>query len=281
MTKTYSKKILSVLFALLLCMTAVIPAFAETADMPRLVDNADLLTDDEESELLAKLDDISRRLNADVAVVTENSIGGETPRDYADDFYDYNGYKEDGVLLLLSMEERDWYISTKGTVITAITDARREAMADEFVGYLSDGDYMQAFETYADECYRYIEGVQNGYYDEGTAYDENSGYYDESGDYNSIAFFPWRTAILISLVIGLVAALIVTGFMRGSLKTVRRKAAAADYVRPGSMNVAYAHDVFLYSHVSRTEKPKNTDAGGSATHTSSSGATHGGGGGKF
>lgn len=47
----------------------------------------------------------------------------------------------------------------------------------------------------------------------------------------------------------LVAALVVTGFMRGQLKTVRRKAAASDYVRPGSMNVAYANDVFLYSHV--------------------------------
>ena len=73
-----------------------------------------------------------------------------------------------------------------------------------------------------------------------------------------------------------------TGFRRGQLKTVRRKAAASDYVRPGSMNVAYANDVFLYSHVNRTAKPKDNDSsGGSATHTSSSGTTHGGGGGKF
>lgn len=48
------------------------------------------------------------------------------------------------------------------------------------------------------------------------------------------------------------------------------------------MNVAYANDVFLYSHVNRTAKPKDNDSsGGSATHTSSSGTTHGGGGGKF
>lgn len=79
-----------------------------------LIDNADLLTGEEESNLLAKLDEISDRLSVDVAVVTEDSIGDKTPREYADDFYDYNSYKynPDGVLLLISMEERDWYITT-------------------------------------------------------------------------------------------------------------------------------------------------------------------------
>ena len=136
---------------------------------------------------------------------------------------------------------------------------------------LSGGYYYDAFSTYADMCDNYISGVQSGYYEEGEAYEEST-----------VGNFPWGPAILVSLAIGLVAALVVTGFMRGQLKTVRRKAAASDYVRPGSMNVAYANDVFLYSNVNRTAKPKdNVSSGGSATHTSSSGTTHGGGGGKF
>jgi len=182
------------------------------------------LTGEEESNLLAKLDEISDRLSVDVAVVTEDSIGDKTPREYADDFYDYNSYKynPDGVLLLISMEERDWYITTTGSAITTITDARRGNMEDAFLSDLSGGYYYDAFSTYADMCDNYISGVQS------------------------------------------------------------RKAAASDYVRPGSMNVAYANDVFLYSHVNRTAKPKDNDSsGGSATHTSSSGTTHGGGGGKF
>ena len=177
----------------------------------------------------------------------------------------------DGVLLLISMEERDWYITTTGSAITAITDARRGNMEDAFLSDLSGGYYYDAFSTYADMCDNYISGVQSGYYEEGEAYEEST-----------VGNFPWGPAILVSLAIGLVAALVVTGFMRGQLKTVRRKAAASDYVRPGSMNVAYANDVFLYSHVNRTAKPKDNDSsGGSATHTSSSGTTHGGGGGKF
>ena len=74
----------------------------------------------------------------------------------------------------------------------------------------------------------------------------------------------------------------IIGFGKGGKTLAGALAAASDYVRPGSMNVAYANDVFLYSHVNRTAKPKDNDSsGGSATHTSSSGTTHGGGGGKF
>lgn len=41
--------------------------------------------------------------------------------------------------------------------------------------------------------------------------------------------------------------------------------------------------MFLYNTVTRTEKPKSSgiNSGGSSTHVSSSGRTHGGGGGKF
>lgn len=83
-----NKKLLSVFFAVLLCVVVSVPAFADTAEdyTPHLIDNADLLTGEEESNLLAKLDEISDRLSVDVAVVTEDSIGDKTPREYADDF---------------------------------------------------------------------------------------------------------------------------------------------------------------------------------------------------
>ena len=51
----------------------------------------------------------------DLVVVTANTLGGKSPMEYADDYYDYNGYTDDGALLLVSMEDRDWWISTKGS----------------------------------------------------------------------------------------------------------------------------------------------------------------------
>ena len=69
--------------------------------------------------------------------------------------------------------------------------------------------------------------------------------------------------------------------MKSKLKTVRFQAAANSYMKAESMNITESRDLYLYSAVTRTAKPKNDDSGGSSTHTSSSGSTHGGGGGKF
>lgn len=54
------KQLFGALLALLLCVTMALPAFA-ASDMPRLADNAGLLTDSEQSQLLNKLDEISDR----------------------------------------------------------------------------------------------------------------------------------------------------------------------------------------------------------------------------
>ena len=69
--------------------------------------------------------------------VTADTINGETPMAYADDYYDYNGYgagaDNDGILLLLSMEDRDWWISTTGYGIDAFTDYGIDVIGDEIV----------------------------------------------------------------------------------------------------------------------------------------------------
>ena len=62
------KKITAMIFALILCLCAVTPAFAANSDgfvgeCNRLNDAANLLTDSEEAVLLAKLDEITKRHN--------------------------------------------------------------------------------------------------------------------------------------------------------------------------------------------------------------------------
>ncbi|MGN1479295.1 MAG: TPM domain-containing protein [Acutalibacteraceae bacterium] len=237
----------------------------------RLVDNADLLNDGEETTLLAKLDEISERQRMDVVVVTVDSIGDKTPEAYADDFYDYNGYgiggNHDGILLLVSMENRDWHITTTGYGITAFTDAGIKYLSKQFLDDLGDGNYAAAFTTYADKCDEFITQANTG-----EPYDVNN-LPKEPFD-----FLMW---ILISVVVGLVAAYVITNIMKGKLKTVRFQPAASNYVKQGSLNLTNSQDIFLYTHVDRKVRPKETSSGGSSTHTSSSGSTHGGGGGKF
>ena len=249
---------------LILCLVAGLSLTAY-ASSNHLVDDAGLLTDTEAANLEAKLSQISDRHNVDIVIVAVDSTDGKSPMDFADDYYDYNGYREDGILLLVSMDDSDWWVSTTGYGITAITDAGLDYMSDRFVPYLSDGEFAQAFEEFADLCDEFITQAKTG----------------DPYDSHNLPKEPFSlvTNLLIALGIGLVAAWIVTGSMKAKLKTVRQQAKADDYMTPGSLHLTYSRDLFLYTHLDRREKPKSSS--GSSTHTSSSGTTHGGGGGKF
>lgn len=266
-------KLLSLLFVLVLCVFTAVPAFADNSAEEHVIDNADLLTGSEKSQLNDKILEICKRQSFDIVVVTVKSLDGKTPQDYADDYYDYNGFgygdDRDGALLLVSMEDRDWYISTCGYGITVITDAGREYMDDQFKGDLSDGNYYDAFGIFADQCDKFITQAKTG------------DPYDISNLPTEPLSWIW---IPVAIVIGMIISGLTVSSLAAKLKTVRFKAGANCYVAPGSMDVTESNDLFLYRKVDKTPIPKDdssSSSGGSSTHVSSSGTTHGGGGGKF
>lgn len=97
MNRTRSNRRILLLCTLLVCLVSMLMirfsaaaeenVIPETRQLPRLVDRADLLSELEEEELEARLDEISERQAADVVVVTVNSLDGKSAQDYADDFY--------------------------------------------------------------------------------------------------------------------------------------------------------------------------------------------------
>ena len=82
------KKYLSLVFSVILIALTVFPCFAAAGRPPLVIDNANLLTYDEKSDLEKHLSAVSDRLRANIVVVTENSIGSKTPMEYADDYFD-------------------------------------------------------------------------------------------------------------------------------------------------------------------------------------------------
>lgn len=243
----------------------------ENRQLPRLVDDADLLTDSEESDLLSKLDEISERQYCDVAIVTVDSLDGKTARAYADDFFDYNGYgmgnDDSGILLLISMEYRDWAISTYGFGIQAFTDAGQEYITEQILPDLSDGNYAASFNQFAALADRFLTQAKTG----------------NPYDYGNLPKGPLSLLwTLVAIGAGLLIAWIIVSIMKSSLKSVQPKNNASDYVRNGSMHLTVAQDMFLYRTVSRSARPKSSSSsGGSSTHSSSSGRSHGGSSGKF
>ena len=242
----------------LMIISLVLPVSAAVPD--RVVDMAGLLTQDEVGELTDALDGIRDTWGMDVVIVTVDTLQGANVTAYADDYYDYNGYGDDGILLLVSIRDREWAVSTAGYGIYVFTDAGIDRMAEQFVPELSDGDYADAFMTFAYLCEDYLD---QAYRDE--PYDV--------GDFSGNSFRLGKR-LLICFGLGLVIALVAVGIMYSQLKSVRSHT-ASHYVRGGGLKLTASRDLFLYANVSR-RKRENTGSGGSSTHHSSSGRSHGG-----
>ena len=127
-TVTPLRSLCAALAALVLLVALAAPAFAADgfADLYyRMNDSAEVLTEDEDGELEASLEELSVRQSFDVIIATIDSLESEgctSMEEYADDLYDYCqfGYGEnrDGVLLVVSIGDRKWHISTCGYGIT-------------------------------------------------------------------------------------------------------------------------------------------------------------------
>ena len=256
------RKMISLLAVLLVLTIFVLPVSAAS---PRLADEAGLLSGTECTAIEKQLDELSAQYGLDVVIVTTDTTGSRSPMEYADDYFDYNDYASDGVLLLVSIEEGDWWISTTGYGITAFTDAGIEYIGKKIVPYLSDGEYAKAFTAFTDLCDQFLSQATTG---------------DPFNTHN-LPKEPFKLVrnVIVALVIGLAAAFFATGSMKKKLKSVEQKAQADDYVTPGSLQITKSRDFHLYTHLDRREKAQSS--GGSSTHTSSSGTTHGGSGGKF
>ena len=223
--------------------------------LPLLVDQADLLTTREERLLQAYLEQLSEEMSCEIAVLTVTSLGGKSAQAYADDFYDDNGYGygpgDDGLLLLVAIQERSWAITTYGTAHRALGNRDLDRIEDAMLSDLSAGSYYDAFVAFADAA---REGVL------GEAFD-------------------WKETLVIAVIVGFVLALITVTVMKGNLKSVRPKNEAAAYVIPKSLDLHISHDRFLYRNVRRVRIDSSSSGGG--THRSSSGRSHGGRSGRF
>ena len=243
------------IFLLILCL--VIPASAST---PLVIDNAGLLTDSQINALNQQLEGIRTAVGIDVVVLTENTIDGASPMNYADDYYDYNSYGNDGVLLLLDMDQRQWWISTCGSCIESV-DA--DAIGEQFVPYLSDGAYFEGFSVFA----KLIKASM-----------EQPGEYYVNDDLQIVPkTTPWHKGLGQGLIIGIVVGGIAVAIMAVGMRNVKPKHSASDYINAGGMQLTCQEDRYLYQTVTKQAKPKSS----SGSHSSSSGRSHGGGGGRF
>ena len=276
---TKNKKSLSALLALLLllCSASIALAVPKQAPPPkaqqeqsleaaRVVDEADLLTADEEKALDAKLAAVEQSHKVRILVGTMKDTGGAALGKVANNVVDQIPGENGTIVLLLSMKERDWYISTDNKMRTRITDGKGvDYLAGEFLPDLKEGKYAAAFTAFAKTTDEML-----------TYYEKEGKPYDPANAFNLMAFG-----------IALACALILGGtiyYMLYKYESNVTFAAEADaYLNHDSFQLTQDEDNFLYTTVTRKtkEKSSSSSSSGSNVSTSSSNSSHGGGGGKF
>lgn len=255
----------------------------------RIFDEAGLFTQEEEAALGQAVSEAVREGELDVAILTVNSTGGRSAMDFADDFYDENGFgygDDTGILLLINMGEREVWISTAGMAVDYFTDSRIDSMVDAVTAELSDGDYYRGALVFVQESayYMYREVSVDEWQ---TQYGGSTGVYDTQ----EISSGGSHTArrVLVSLAAALVAAG-VTVFVMYRQEKGRMTANSHTYLKDNRYALQNRQDIYTHT-TTITRRLNNTPPpgarmGGSfhgrgGVHVSGGGMRHGGGGGRF
>ena len=253
------KRIIIIALTLILAAMLAFPSFADDS-IPRYYEEYDLLSDDEEASINAKLEEMSDRLDADVVIWVTSFFGNLDEESFIDacrkHISNNFGYKSNGyVIMMIDLEAKEtyFYIYSEGKVASkAFSDEFFDDLGDDVISLMESDKCFEAMNKYADSC------------DEAITESQKVKYFSV-------------TRLIIAAVIGLIIGASVTASNKAKLKTVRSKPEANYYVREGSMTVNDSRDIYLYSKVTRTEKPRNDGSSGSSgsSHSVSSGLKSG------
>lgn len=251
---------------------------AYAADDDNVYDDAGLLTEGEISTLNQKINDLEAESGWNIYAVTTEDAMGKSATAYADDFFDTHSPKqEDGVALLIDMDNREITISTCGEAIRYLTDARIDSILDDAYTDVSDGDYGDCLITMVDGvagCYQ--KGIPEGQYN----YDTETGAVSR---YHKLTLAEAGVTLLIALVCGILLYAAISANY-----TLRLGTYQYDFRANSKVALRIRQDNFVNQTVTHRRIPKQTSSSGgghssgrSSTHHSSSGRSHGGGSRRF
>lgn len=254
------KKVYSLLlgFFAAICLPVSVWAIDYNVDTSLSVyDYADLLTDSEEQQLASQAYALSQKHQMDFVIVTIADDEGMSTQDYAQDFYDYNAFSPDGLLLLINMDIRELWICGTGTGENIFHDGQIENILDDIYGYASDNNFYQTAAEFLESA------------------DEIAVRATESPVARNLRRIPFF------LLGGAVIAGISLAFMISANKLRRTATEASAYERDGGVHLTHRQDMFLHSSVTRTPRQTNNRSSSGGGHIGSSGTSHSGGGRSF
>lgn len=275
------KRMLALLMLLGLLLLLSVPAYAESfgkdesirsgdSRLPYFIsDTSGLMTTDQWQKLENTAKEISEQYQCGVYVVTLDdyrSYGSYNSFwDFSEDFYSsYQlglGERRNGILLIMSMADRDYSILAYGSdAHYAFTDYGKEYLENEFLDDFRRNDWYGGFTDYVNGCSELLERAAAGDPLD-VSYDSRSEMPDEVS-----------TAIIVG--VPLLAGFGACEGMRHKMKPVAKQSRADEYVVPGGVNLDVKKDLFINRTVTRTliqTENKASHSGGGGTTVNSSG----------
>ena len=281
-------RILIFLTALFLLFS--VPVLGEEMPEQRVFDYADLLSDADEREMHLWVQDMQENWGMDLAFLTTHDTEGKSVQQYGADFYVEHdlglGENYDGVIFVLDMGQREGQIITSGKAIDIYTDYYIDQMWDHMVGYLSEGEYYNAFFTLYMDLHE-LTGEYETYQKDPDAYLSD---YSKAQKVKSVA-----TSAVMAGGFALVIAFLAVNSMRRSCKNVKPYTDGRAYLKENGFHLTTNRDSFASTHTALMPIPQNDNdhhnggsfhsggswGGGSSTFSGGGGRSFGGGGGKF
>lgn len=252
-----SKKILvCLILCLSLCLGMGLSASA--AELYNISDAAGLLSEQELVTLDENAKAVSEYYNCGVYVVIvdnyKNYVQGSIT-DFSEAVYkSYNlglGEAKNGILLALSMAERDYDLCAYGDFAHyAFTDYGKDKLAEEFLDNFRNNDWAGGMNDYVAFCGSLLEMAKNGN-------PLDIMIYDEEPEPPGLDAFD----LILILAIPSVIALAVCGIFAAQMKTTGRQSFASDYIDRSRAHMRVSTDQFINRSVVRVPIPKNDDDG--------------------
>lgn len=236
----------------------------------KVYDFADLFTVDEEEKLYDQISSYINSYSLDMAVVTIDTNNKDSAMEYADDFYDYNLFDYNGLLLLIDMDNREIYITTTGSAISMYSDYRIDLILDGIYEKVSDELYYEGSSVFVSVASQLAaKGVPQG---------------EEDFVISSAGKITKNLYIMNVFWFALIGTIIIILIMVFTNRMVKKATSSREYLNKSTMKINGISEIFLGSNVSkvrRSDSSSSSGRSGSSTRSSSSGRSHGGGGRRF
>lgn len=251
-----------VILLLTLSLFSSLYVFAGSGELDYVTDGAGLLTEDERTDLNVKAEAASNIYGCDILIVTVDDKGAAHIEDYAQNLYDeYDlGYGDDksGIMLVISMAERDYDIMAHGYGNVAFTDYGKDKLADKFLPDLSGGNYYKSFYNFIETCENYLDLARSG----------------EPIDVKTDPNQKKKTGRIVLAVVPFLIALLTIFIQKVKMKTAKIQQMANDYITEQGLKLTGREDAFLYRNIIRTKRESSSGKSSGGTSVNSHGSSH-------